>query len=48
MRMNDACSVATEMLSWAKESSILWFVGVHSLDLLLFFKRFPPAKKSTQ
>ena len=29
MRMNDACSVATEMLSWAKESSILWFVGVH-------------------
>ncbi|MEE1463776.1 MAG: Gfo/Idh/MocA family oxidoreductase [Ruthenibacterium lactatiformans] len=44
MRMNDACSVATEMLSWAKESSILWFVGVHSLDLLCFLSGSRPRK----
>ena len=44
MRMNDACSVATEMLSWAKESSILWFVGRAFAGPALFFKRFPPEK----
>lgn len=26
--------VATDMLSWAAKSSILWFLGSHSLDSL--------------
>ncbi len=33
-RMNDAKWVATDMLSWAAESSILWFLGTHSIDTL--------------
>ena len=33
-RLNDVRSVATNMLSWASRSSILWFLGSHSLDTL--------------
>jgi len=33
-RLNDVKSVATDMLSWAAKSSILWFLGSHSLDTL--------------
>ena len=33
-RLNDARWVATDMLSWAAKSSILWFLGSHSLDTL--------------
>ena len=33
-RLNDAKWVATDMLSWSASSSILWFLGSHSLDTL--------------
>ncbi len=36
-RLNDVRSVATDMLSWAARSSILWFLGSHSLDTLRWF-----------
>jgi len=34
MRLNDIKWVATDMLSWTAQSSILWFLGSHSLDTL--------------
>jgi len=37
MRLNDAKWVATDMLAWAAQSSILWFLGSHSLDILRWF-----------
>ncbi len=36
-RLNDKKYVATTMLSWAAQSSILWFLGSHSLDTLRWF-----------
>lgn len=33
-RLNDTKWVATDLLPWASESSILWFLGSHSLDTL--------------
>jgi len=33
-RLNDIKWVATDMLSWTAQSSILWFLGSHSLDTL--------------
>ena len=33
-RLNDIKWVATDMLPWAAQSSILWFLGSHSLDTL--------------
>jgi len=36
-RLNDAKWVATDMLPWAAQSSILWFLGSHSLDTLRWF-----------
>lgn len=33
-RLNDVRSVATDMLAWASKSSILWFLGSHSLDTM--------------
>ena len=33
-RLNDIQWVATDMLSWSAQSSILWFLGSHSLDTL--------------
>jgi len=35
-RLNDTISVPTEMLSWAEKSSILWFLGSHTVDSLRF------------
>lgn len=37
MRLNDIKWVATDMLPWAQKSSILWFLGSHSLDTLRWF-----------
>ena len=34
VRLNDVKWVATDMLSWAAQSSILWFLGSHSLDTM--------------
>ncbi len=34
IRLNDIKWVATDMLSWSAKSSILWFLGSHSLDTL--------------
>lgn len=31
-RLNDRIFVPTEMLSWAGQSSVLWFVGSHAID----------------
>ena len=36
-RLNDIKWVATDMLPWAARSSILWFLGSHSLDTLRWF-----------
>lgn len=37
MRLNDIKWVATDMLPWAAKSSILWFLGSHSVDTLRWF-----------
>jgi predicted dehydrogenase len=34
IRLNDIIYVPTKMLSWAEKSSILWFLGSHSVDVL--------------
>jgi predicted dehydrogenase len=34
IRLNDIIYVPTEMLSWADKTSILWFLGSHSVDVL--------------
>ncbi|MBP8989130.1 MAG: Gfo/Idh/MocA family oxidoreductase [Clostridia bacterium] len=36
-RLNDIKWVATDLLPWADRSSILWFLGSHSLDTLRWF-----------
>ena len=35
-RLNDTIYVPTQMLSWAEKSSILWFLGSHTIDTLRF------------
>ena len=35
-RLNDTIYVPTKMLSWAASSSILWFLGSHTVDTLRF------------
>jgi len=35
-RLNDCKWVATDMLPWAAKSSILWFLGSHSIDTLMW------------
>lgn len=35
-RLNDCKWVATDMLSWSAKSSILWFLGSHSIDTLMW------------
>lgn len=35
-RLNDVRWVATDMLPWAAKSSIMWFLGSHSLDTLMW------------
>lgn len=37
IRLNDIKWVGTDMLPWAAKSSILWFLGSHSLDTLRWF-----------
>jgi len=36
-RLNDIVWVATDMLPWTSRSSILWFLGSHSVDTLRWF-----------
>ncbi len=36
-RLNDIKWVATDLLPWAAKSSIIWFLGSHSLDTLRWF-----------
>ena len=36
-RLNDVLWVATDMLPWSSKSSILWFLGSHSVDTLRWF-----------
>jgi predicted dehydrogenase len=36
-RLNDIKWVATDMLPWAAKSSILWFLGSHTVDTLRWF-----------
>jgi len=36
-RLNNTVFVPTQMLSWSKKSSILWFLGSHTVDTLRFF-----------
>jgi predicted dehydrogenase len=36
VRLNDTIYVPTRMLSWASRSSILWFLGSHSVDTLRY------------
>jgi len=36
IRLHDTIFVPTKMLSWAAQSSPLWFLGCHSFDLLRF------------
>lgn len=36
-RLNDVKWVATDLLSWSEKSSILWFLGSHSVDVLRWF-----------
>lgn len=41
-RLNDRKHVATDMLSWAAKSSILWFLGSHALDTLSWVLQSQP------
>jgi predicted dehydrogenase len=36
MRLNDDKKVATEMLSWSANSSVLWFLGSHTMDAIQY------------
>lgn len=36
IRMSNSQRVPLQMLSWASQSSVLWFLGTHTLDLLRF------------
>ena len=36
LRLNDTIHVPTEMLRWAGESSVLWFLGSHAVDTLRY------------
>ncbi len=35
-RLNDRIFVPTRMLKWAGRSSVLWFIGTHSIDTILW------------
>ena len=37
LRLNDTIYVPTEMLSWAGDSTVVWFIGSHSVDLARWF-----------
>lgn len=34
LRLNDTIYVPTQMLSWASQSSVVWFLGPHAVDLV--------------
>lgn len=34
VRLNDTIYVPTDMLSWAADSTVIWFLGSHSVDLV--------------
>jgi predicted dehydrogenase len=36
IRLNDNKSVATDMLNWSASSSVLWFLGSHTLDTISY------------
>lgn len=37
VRLSDTIFVPTKMLNWAAKSSVAWFIGSHSVDLLRWF-----------
>ena len=41
MKLNDSLFVPTKMLSWAGKSSVLWFLGSHAIDLILWLVGSP-------
>lgn len=43
-RLNDVRWVATDMLPWASRSSIMWFLGSHSIDTLMWMFRSRPKR----
>jgi predicted dehydrogenase len=43
-RLNDVKWVATDMLPWAAKSSILWFLGSHSMDTLCWLFKSRPRR----
>ena len=43
-RLNDCRWVATDMLSWAAKSSIMWFLGSHSIDTLMWMFNSRPKR----
>lgn len=43
-RLNDCRWVATDMLPWAAKSSIMWFLGSHSIDTLMWLFRSRPKR----
>ncbi|MCS7112613.1 MAG: Gfo/Idh/MocA family oxidoreductase [Nitrososphaerota archaeon] len=43
-RLNDTIYVPTKMLPWASRSSSLWFLGSHTIDLLLWLFEEKPFK----
>lgn len=36
VRLNDTLQVPTRLLSWAAKSSVLWFLGSHTVDMLRY------------
>lgn len=43
-RLNDCRWVATDMLPWAAKSSIMWFLGSHSIDTLMWMFQSRPKR----
>jgi predicted dehydrogenase len=41
IKLNDSLFVPTRMLPWAGQSSVLWFLGSHVVDLVLWLVRAP-------
>lgn len=43
-RLNDQMWVPTDMLKWAARSSVLWFIGSHSIDTVMWMLDDEPIK----
>ncbi|NLT42176.1 MAG: Gfo/Idh/MocA family oxidoreductase [Anaerolineae bacterium] len=43
-RLNDQMWVPTDMLKWAARSSVLWFIGSHSIDTVMWMLDDDPVK----